>query len=58
MLKCPGGHSRGDSAMICTARDFLYTARFMMNGGSWEGVVVADDIYARGFYQLIVKNLG
>ena len=46
MLKCPGGHSWGDSAMLCTARDFLYTARFMLNGGSWEGEQILNKEYA------------
>ncbi len=36
-LRCPGGHSWGDSALLCTARDFLTAARFVLNGGSWNG---------------------
>lgn len=36
-LKCPGGHSWGDSAILCRAMDFFLTARFTLNGGSWNG---------------------
>jgi len=36
-LKCPGGHSWGDSAVICTARDLLIFARFVMNKGVIDG---------------------
>ncbi|MBQ2766158.1 MAG: beta-lactamase family protein [Clostridia bacterium] len=46
-LKCPGGHSWGDSAILCTARDFLAAARFIMNGGSWEGEQLLNEDYAR-----------
>ena len=33
----PGGYSFGDSALMCTARDLLLFARFVMNKGSWMG---------------------
>ena len=36
-MTCPGGHSWGDSALLCTARDFLRAARFVLNGGEWGG---------------------
>ncbi len=36
-LKAPGGHSWGDSAILCTARDLLLFARFVLNRGTWEG---------------------
>lgn len=36
-LKCPGGHSFGDSGILCTTRDTLLYARFVMNGGVWNG---------------------
>ena len=36
-LKCPGGHSWGDSAVLCTARDLLLIGKFMMNAGEWNG---------------------
>lgn len=37
MLKCPGGHSWGDSALLCTPTDLLKTAMFCMNKGKWNG---------------------
>lgn len=36
-LKCPGGNSWGDSGLLCTARDLWLFARFMLNGGVWNG---------------------
>jgi CubicO group peptidase (beta-lactamase class C family) len=44
-LKCPGGHSWGDSAVLCTARDLLLFARFIMNGGSWNGEQLLNKEY-------------
>ena len=32
-LRCPGGRSFGDSGVMCTARDLLTFARFVLNGG-------------------------
>ena len=36
-LKCPGGHSFGDSGIMCTARDLLAFARFVMDKGNIDG---------------------
>ena len=36
-LLAPGGHSHGDSGVMCKARDLLIFARFVMNGGVWNG---------------------
>ena len=44
-LKCPGGHSWGDSAMICTPRDLLLIARFVLNKGKWNGEQILDESY-------------
>jgi len=44
-LKCPGGHSWGDSAVICTARDLALVARFVMNGGKWNGEQILSKEY-------------
>lgn len=41
-LKAPGGYSWGDSALLCTARDLLLFARFVMNKGSWNGKQYID----------------
>lgn len=36
-LKCPGGYSFGDSAVMCTSRDLLTFARFVMSKGVIDG---------------------
>ena len=35
-LKAPGGHTWGDSALLCTARDQLAFARLIADGGKWN----------------------
>ncbi len=47
MLKCPGGHSWGDSALLCTSEDVLRTVRFMANGGAWHGEQILDASYVK-----------
>ena len=37
-IKCPGGYSFGDSGVMCTPRDLLVFARFVMDGGVIDGV--------------------
>lgn len=44
-LKCPGGHSWGDSAMLCTPRDMLLIARFVLNKGKWNGEQILNEEY-------------
>ncbi len=44
-LKCPGGHSWGDSAMICMPRDMLLIARFVLNKGRWNGEQILSEEY-------------
>ena len=44
-LKCPGGHSWGDSALICKPMDLWKTARFMLNKGKWDGEQILDESY-------------
>ena len=36
-LHVPGGHTFGDSGVMCTARDLLVFAKFVLNGGVWKG---------------------
>ena len=36
-LLCPGGHSWSDSAFLMRPIDLMRSARFVMNGGSWDG---------------------
>ncbi len=45
-LKCPGGHSWGDSAIIMAPRDMMRIARFMMNGGRWNGEQILNEKFA------------
>ncbi len=47
MLKCPGGHSWGDSALLCTSEDVLRTVRFLANGGAWHGEQILDADYVK-----------
>ena len=44
-LKCPGGHSWSDSALLCTARDLLLIGKFVMNGGRWNGEQLLNEEY-------------
>ena len=44
-LKCPGGYSFGDSGVMCTARDLLVFARFVMDGGKIDGVSYMNEDY-------------
>lgn len=46
-LKCPGGHSWGDSALLCTARDLLRMARFTMNMGKWNGEQLLNEKFVK-----------
>lgn len=46
-LKCPGGASWGDSAVLCTATDLLKVARFTMNYGRWDGEQLLNEEYLR-----------
>lgn len=36
-LKAPGGYSHSDSGVMCTGRELLSFARFVMNLGEWNG---------------------
>jgi len=44
-LKCPGGHSWGDSAYMCTPLDILKIAKFVMNGGRHNGEQLLNEEY-------------
>ncbi len=46
-LKCPGGHSWGDSGILCTARDLWLFARFVLNGGTWNGKRYLNEQYIK-----------
>lgn len=46
-LSCPGGHSWGDSAVLCKATDLWKMARFTLNRGSWNGEQILNAEYVR-----------
>ena len=46
-LQCPGGHSWGDSGILCTARDLWKFARFVLNGGTWQGKRYLNEQYIK-----------
>ncbi len=47
----PGGHTIGDSGVVCTARDLLIFARFILNKGEFNGRQIID----RAFMEEAVK---
>lgn len=55
-VQCPGGHSFADSGIMCTARDLWRFARFVMNGGTWDGVRYMDEAYLREATAFQVAN--
>ncbi len=55
-LKCPGGHSWGDSAVLCTARDLLLIGKFMLNGGAWNGEQLLNAEYVKAATSKLIDN--
>lgn len=55
-LKCPGGHSFGDSGIICTAKDLLVFARFVMNGGKINGISYMNEEFIKEATKKQVSN--
>jgi len=55
-LTVPGGHSFGDSGVMCTARDLLIFARFVMNGGEWYGKRYMTGTYLEDAVRKQVSN--
>ena len=46
-LLAPGGFSHGDSGVMCTTRDLLIFARFVMNLGVWNGKRYINEEFMR-----------
>ena len=44
-IKVPGGHSFGDSGIMCTSTDLALFARFVMNKGTWNGKRYLNEKY-------------
>lgn len=55
-LQCPGGYSFGDSGVMCTARDLLVFARFVMDGGVINGVRYMNEEFLREATKKQVSN--
>ena len=56
MLKCPGGHSWSDSALICKPLDLLKVARFVLNGGSWNGKQLLNEEFVKTATSCLITN--
>ncbi len=46
-LKCPGGHSWGDSGIICTPTDILLISKFILNKGIWNGKQILNEEFLK-----------
>lgn len=55
-LECPGGHSWGDSAVLCTQRDLFKIARFVMNKGKWNGEQILNEAYLTAAASKLIDN--
>lgn len=55
-IKVPGGYSFGDSGIMCTAKDLLRFARFVMNKGEWQGKQYMDSNYLEEATKKQVSN--
>ena len=56
ILKTPTGESWGDSALLCTSRDMLSFARFVMNYGKWEGKQFISESYLKEATSRLTDN--
>ena len=55
-IKAPGGHSFSDSGVMCTAYDLLLFARFILNGGTWNGKRYLNEEYIKEATAMKVCN--
>ena len=55
-LHVPGGHTFGDSGVMCTSRDLLIFAKFVMDGCMWKGVRYVDEDFARDAISKLSDN--
>ncbi|MBR6709893.1 MAG: beta-lactamase family protein [Clostridia bacterium] len=55
-LTVPGGYSWGDSGVMCTARDLLLFARFLLNGGTFNGKRYLNEKFMRDALTMRVCN--
>ena len=57
-LKCPGGHSWGDSGVLCTARDLAKMILFAMNMGEWNGEQILSKEYLKAATSNLIDSNG
>lgn len=55
-LNAPGGYSLGDSGVMCTLRDLVVFAKFLMDGGRVNGEARMDSDYIRAATTKQVDN--
>lgn len=55
-LHVPGGHTFGDSGVMCTARDLLVFAKFVLNGDVWKGRRYVGESFMRGAVSKLTDN--
>lgn len=55
-LRCPGGHSWGDSAVLCRPIDLFLVARFVLNGGKWNDKQILNEAYIKAATSKQVDN--
>ena len=46
-ILAPGGHSFGDSGVMCSTEDLLRFARFVLNGGTYNGKRYLNEAYVK-----------
>ncbi len=56
ILKTKTEDSFGDSALLCTPRDMVSFARFVMNYGTWQGKQLMNEAYLRTATSPLVDN--
>lgn len=56
ILKVVTGESWADSALLCRPRDMLIFARFLMNGGVWNGKRLMNEAYIKEAVSPLVDN--
>lgn len=55
-LTVSGDHGFSDSGVMCTTRDLLAFARFVMNGGTWNGKRLMNEGYLKTATSKLVDN--
>lgn len=55
-LKCPGGHSWGDSAFLAKPRDMMKICRFVLDGGKVNGEQIIPEDYIKDAVKPLISN--